>query len=61
VLQNTMVYDVSEILDTYIYKVSFTQGQHAIGATAGLIKSIIGLTFVVVTNEVAKKFDQQVI
>ncbi len=61
VLQNPLVYDVSEILDTYIYKVSFQSGQYAIGAVAGLFKSIIGLIFVLVTNKIAERFDQEVL
>lgn len=61
VLQNSLVYDTSEILDTYIYKASFKGGQYAIGAAAGLFKSIIGLIFVVGTNKIAKRFDQEVL
>jgi putative aldouronate transport system permease protein len=61
ILQNNMVYKVSEILDTFIYKVSFLQGQPARGAAAGLFKSIIGLVLVVGTNKLAKRFDQEVI
>lgn len=61
VLQNPLVYDVSEILDTYIYKASFKSGQYAIGAAAGLFKSIIGLVFVLTTNKIAERFDQEVL
>lgn len=61
VLQNSLVYDVSEILDTYIYKASFQSGQYAIGAAAGLFKSVIGLVFVLTTNKIAKRFDQEVL
>jgi putative aldouronate transport system permease protein len=61
VLQNSLVYDVSEILDTYTYKAAFQRGQYALGAAAGLIKSIIGLVFVVSTNKLAEFFDQEVL
>lgn len=61
VLQNSLVYDVSEILDTYIYKASFQQGNYSLGAVAGLFKSVIGLVFVLVTNKIAARFDQEVL
>jgi putative aldouronate transport system permease protein len=61
ILQNSMVYDVSEILDTYIYKVAFLQGQYAIGAVAGLFKSVIGLIMVLVVNRIADRFGQRVL
>lgn len=61
VLQNPLVYDVSEILDTYIYKASFQNSNYSLGAAAGLIKSFIGLIFVVSTNAVSKRFDQGVL
>ena len=60
VLQNPLVYRVSEILDTYVYQL-FLQNQHAIGAASGLFKSVIGLCLVLVTNRMAKKFDQEVL
>ena len=61
VLQNDMVYDVSEVLSTYIYKVSFLQNQPARGAASDFFKSIIGLILVISTNQLAKRFDQEVL
>lgn len=61
ILQNSLVYDASEIIDTYVYKLAFQQGQHAISAAAGLFKSIIGMIMVVCTNRLAKHFDQEVL
>jgi putative aldouronate transport system permease protein len=61
ILMNDRVYHVSEILDTFIYKVSFLQGQPAMGAAAGFFKSIIGFMLVLVTNNLAKRFDQEVL
>jgi len=60
ILMNDRVYRVSEILDTFIYKVSFLQGQPAMGAAAGFFKSIIGLVLVLLTNKLAKRYDQEV-
>jgi putative aldouronate transport system permease protein len=60
ILMNDRVYRVSEILDTFIYKVSFLQGQPAMGAAAGFFKSIIGLILVLLTNKLAKRYEQEV-
>jgi putative aldouronate transport system permease protein len=60
VMQNPLVYNVSEILDTYVYQ-RFLQNQHAIGAASGLFKSAIGLCLVLITNRIAKNFEQEVL
>jgi len=60
VMQNSLVYKVSEILDTYVYRL-FLQNQLAIGAASGFFKSIIGLSLVLITNRIAKNFDQEVL
>ena len=60
VLQNSLVYRVSEILDTYVYRL-FLQNEFAISAASGLFKSIIGLCLVLITNKIAKNFDQGVL
>lgn len=61
ILQNNMVYEVSEIIDTYVYKVAFTQGNYGLSTAAGLFKSLIGLVLVIITNKIANQFDQGVI
>lgn len=61
ILQNDMVYEVSEIIDTYVYKVAFQQGNYGMSTAAGLFKSLIGLVLVVSTNKIAERFDQGVI
>ncbi len=59
VLQNPLVYEVSEILDTYVYKTAFQQGRYAFGAAVGLFKSSIGLVLVATTNYLARRFGQE--
>ena len=60
ILQNSLVYRVSEILDTYVYQL-FLQNQHSIGAASGLFKSVVGLILVLITNKIAKNFDHEVL
>ena len=61
VLQNDMVYKVSEVLDTYIYKVSFLENKPSLGAASGLFTGVIGLVMVILTNKFAGHFDQGVL
>ncbi|HEY5586745.1 MAG TPA: ABC transporter permease subunit [Ruminiclostridium sp.] len=61
VMQNAMVYQVSEILDTYVYKTGFQQGNFGLSTAVGLFKSIVGLTMVVITNNIAKRFGEDIL
>lgn len=61
VLQNDLVYRVSEVIDTYVYRISFSQGQYSVGTAADLFQSVIGLIFVVTANKISALFDQEVL
>lgn len=61
VLQNDLVYRVSEVIDTYVYRISFAQGQYSVGTAADLFQSVIGLIFVVAANKISSLFDQEVL
>lgn len=61
VLQNDLVYRVSEVIDTYVYRISFAQGQYSVGTAADLFQSVIGLIFVVTANKISSLFDQEVL
>ena len=61
VMQNTLVWDVSEILDTYSYSLAFLNGKHAQAAVVGCVKSVIGLIMVLTTNAIANRYDQGVL
>ena len=55
ILQNPVVYEVSEILDTYTYRAAFIEGQYSLATTVGLFKSVVGLLMVLGANYLAKK------
>lgn len=57
-LYNPQVYEVSEILDTFIYKLAFEEAKYDLSTATGLFKSIIGLVLVLITNYIAKKIDR---
>ncbi|CAM4496561.1 putative aldouronate transport system permease protein [Paenibacillus endophyticus] len=54
VLQNPMNLGVSEVFETYAYRVGILGGRFSFGATVGLFTSVIGLIFLLVSNRIAK-------
>ncbi len=61
VLQNDLVRRVSEVIDTFVYRISFGQNQYAVGTAADLFQSVIGLIFVLAANKISARFDQEVL
>lgn len=59
VLYNSAVMSVGDIIDTLIYRKSLIDINYSYGAAAGLLKSVIGLVLVVITNKVVKKMGQE--
>ncbi|WP_375782094.1 ABC transporter permease subunit [Paenibacillus baekrokdamisoli] len=58
-LYNPQVYEVSEILDTYIFKLAFQEAKYDLATASGLFKSLICLVLVLFTNFIAKKIDKE--
>jgi putative aldouronate transport system permease protein len=54
-LYNPMVFEVGDILDTYIYRIGIEQFNLSLAAAADLIKGIIGLILVLLANQAAKR------
>ncbi len=56
-LQNTLNQTTSEVISTYVYKVSLASGiaSYSYGAAIGLFNSVIGLILIVIANQVSKK------
>ncbi|MGN1249593.1 MAG: ABC transporter permease subunit, partial [Candidatus Spyradocola sp.] len=53
---NGVLYDVTDILDTYVYRVTTTQPlSMGLSAAAGLYQSVFGLVIVVLTNFFIKR------
>lgn len=54
--KNSAVYDVAEIIPTYVYTKGITNMDISYGATVGLFQSIIGFILVATTNGLARRF-----
>ena len=49
------VYDVADIIDTYVYRMGLKSMQYSLSTAVGLFKSVIGLILVVTTNFIVGK------
>lgn len=56
-LYNPIVYEVGDILDTYIYRMGVEQFNVSLATAADAIKGVIGLTLVLLTNAIAKRIN----
>lgn len=54
VLQNPLNLGVSEVFETYVYRVGLLGGRFSFGTTVGLFTSVIGLIFLLASNQLAK-------
>ena len=58
-LYNPLVYDVSDIIDTYVYREGLQQLNFSYAAAVGVFKSVAALVMVVLANFTAKKLEQE--
>ncbi|QOR72521.1 sugar ABC transporter permease [Ruania alkalisoli] len=54
-MQNPLNLGVSEVLATYVYKIGILSNQFSYGTAIGLFNTLINFTFLVITNQVAKR------
>jgi putative aldouronate transport system permease protein len=58
-LYNPMVYEVSEVLETYVYKIGIFEAKYSLATATGFFKSVVGLGLVLLTNTIAKRIDEE--
>lgn len=59
VMYNAMVYEVADIIDTYVYRVGLGQMQFGLTTAAGLFKSVIGCGLLVLANWMARRMGEE--
>lgn len=55
-LYSPLVYDVADIIDTYVYRLGIEQAQYSISTAVGLLKSVISTLLILVSYGLAYKF-----
>ncbi|WP_426451455.1 ABC transporter permease [Paenibacillus sp. S-38] len=58
ILYNIQVYQVADILDTWVFRTGLQQLNFSLGAAVGLFKSLIGLVLVLGSNHLSKKWGE---
>jgi ABC-type polysaccharide transport system, permease component len=54
-LQNALVYDVSDVISTYIYKLGLLNAKFSLTTAIGLVQSTLGMLLVLSSNWLSKK------
>ena len=54
-MYSTVVYDVADIIDTYIYRLGLKNMQYSLSTAVGLFKSVIGLLFILAVNAIIRR------
>ena len=55
-LYSPIVYDTGDIIDTYVYRMSFESAQYSLATAIGLMKSVVSFLLIVTSNFLARKF-----
>ncbi|MCR8631590.1 ABC transporter permease [Paenibacillus radicis (ex Xue et al. 2023)] len=53
-MYNPMVYEVSDIIDTYVYRKGLVEANYSYSTAVGLFKSVIALILIVIVNKAVK-------
>lgn len=56
---NPLVYDVGDIIDTYVYRQGLQSADYSYATAVGLFNSVVSLIMVISANKLAKKVGQQ--
>jgi putative aldouronate transport system permease protein len=54
-LYNASVYEVADIIDTYVFRIGYLSSQYSLGTAVGLFKGVIGMFLIVVANTIIRK------
>ncbi|UKS26904.1 ABC transporter permease subunit [Paenibacillus sp. HWE-109] len=57
IMYNVKVYDVADIIDTWVFRVGLEQMNYSVATAVGLFKSVIGLVLILIANQCAKRWE----
>ncbi|NOU64647.1 ABC transporter permease subunit [Paenibacillus sp. LMG 31461] len=58
-LQNSLNIDISEVFDTYVFRVGINQGEFSYTTAVGLFKGLVGLVLVYLANKASRKIGEE--
>lgn len=59
ILQNNMNLSVSEVFETYTYRVGLTSGRYSFATAVGLFTSLISIVFLLTSNKIANMLGEE--
>ncbi len=54
---NSLLYETTDVIDTYVYRMMRTMGNYSMSSALGLIQSVVGMAFVLTANAITKKLE----
>ncbi len=54
-----ILYDVTNVIDTYVYRALINLGDIGMSSAAGLYQSVVGFIFIVAANKIVKRVDKE--
>ena len=58
-LYSLPVYEVADIIQTFVYRAGIQGMQYSLATAAGLFRSVVSLLFIVVSNTIARKMGER--
>lgn len=58
-LYNTQVYDVADILDTFVYRYGIGEGQFELGTAVGLLSNVINIALLLFANQIVNFINRE--
>ena len=58
-LGNGLVQSVSQTIDIYVLKWGISQGDYSLGTAAGIFKSVVSISIILIANEMAKRAGEE--
>lgn len=60
IMYNIHVYPVADIIDTWVFRTGLEELNFSLASAVGLFKSLVGFVLVVIANQIAKRWGEQV-
>ena len=54
-MYNASVYEVADIIDTYVFRIGYLNSQYSLGTAVGLFKGLIGMVLIISANSLIRR------
>lgn len=57
-LYNPLVYEVADVIDTYVYRSGILEGKYDVSTAVGLFKNVVGVLLMIITNFFVRRVNE---